>query len=243
MAEVNRWGGGDFGEDFRVALGRWICQLAGPMKLPARFLPLLPALALAACSGTGGDPVGTVVPSADPIAGGRIKTGDMGDDDYHKIASKYGEMNPTMTKDGQTVAGTGKEYEGFRRDNPEFKGRWDGKEFKAGDYRKKSWWGDRDYVKKVYGGNTDANALRKDSRFNGREAGETAVAARDSGKSYDTGAYETGRAREEGGGDAINKVSDAETDERRRVFTDPDIIPWKEQNGVTIEQTKNAMGR
>jgi hypothetical protein len=152
-------------------------------------------------------------------------------------------MNPKMTKDGQTVEGEGKEFAGFKRDNPEFKGRWEGKEYNAGEYRKKSWWGDRDYVKKVYGGNTDANSLRKDSRFNGSEAGEARVAARDSGKTYDTGAYETGRAREEGSGQAIDKTSDAETDERRRVFTDPDIIPWKEQNGATIEQTKNAMGR
>lgn len=211
------------------------------MRLPAWFLPLLPALGLVACSGTGSESGGTIVPSADPIAGGRIKTGDLGDDDYDMIASKYGDMNPTMTKDGK--AGAGKEFGGFKRDNPEFKGRWEGKEFAAGDYRKKSWWGDKDYVKKVYDGNTDANSLRKDSRFNGREAGEGSVAARDAGKVYDTGAYNTGRAREEGRGDAIDKVSDAETDERRRVFTDPDIIPWKEQNGVTIEQTKNALGR
>jgi hypothetical protein len=52
-----------------------------------------------------------------------------------------------------------------------------------------------------------------------------------------------GRAREDRAGQAISRISDAETDERRRVFTDPDIVPWKEQNGVTIEQTKSALGR
>ena len=223
-------------------MGRGICQFAGPMKLSACFLSLLPALGLVACSGTGGDDA-VVSASPDPVAGTKIKTGDWFDDDRDKIASKYGSMNPKMTKDGQMVAGEGKDFDGFKRDNPEFKGRWEGKEFAAGDYRNKSWWGDRDYVKKVYGGNTDANSLRKDSRFDGREAGEGSVAARDTGKTYDTGAYNTGRAREEGRGNAINKVSDAETDERRRVFTDPDIIPWKEQNGVTIEQAKSKMGR
>jgi hypothetical protein len=98
-------------------------------------------------------------------------------------------------------------------------------------------------VTKVYGGNTDANSLRKDSRFNGRTTDDRSVVARDAGKTYDTGAFNTGRAREDGAGEAISKVSDAETDERRRVYTDPDIIPWKEQNGVTIEQTKSALGR
>jgi hypothetical protein len=212
------------------------------MTLFARFLPLLPALGLVACSGTGGDAAAPAA-SPDPVAGTKIKTGDWFDDDRDKIASKYGSMNPKMTKDGQMVAGEGKNFDGFKRDNPEFKGRWEGKDYKAGDYRKKSWWGDKDYVTKVYGGNTDASALHKDSRFNGRAAGEGAMAARDSGKTYDTGAYETGRAREDGSGQAISKVSDAETDERRRVFTDPEIVPWKQQNGVTIEQTKNAMGR
>jgi hypothetical protein len=212
------------------------------MKRFFRLFPLLPALALVACSGTGGEPTSTIVPSADPVAGGRLKSGDMGDDDFHKIAAKYGEMNPSMIADAKDGKGGKKEYAGFQRDNPEFKGRWDKQEYE-GDFRKKSLWGDKDYVTKVYGGNTDANALRKDSRFNGRTAGEGAMAARDSGKTYDTGGYETGRAREDGAGQAISRTSDAESDERRRVFTDPDIIPWKEQNGVTIEQSKSAMGR
>ena len=185
------------------------------------------------------------MPSADPIAGGRIKTGDplTGDHDQGKIEEKYGSYSPFTTDSKGKPKGEKKEFQGFKRDNPEFKGRWEGKEFAAGEYRKKSWWGDKDYVTKAFGGNTDANSLRKDSRFNGREAGEGSVAARDAGKVYDTGAYNTGRAREEGRGQAIDKVSDAETDERRRLFTDPDIIPWKEQNGVTIEQTKDALGR
>jgi hypothetical protein len=212
------------------------------MKRLTHCISLLAAFGLAACSGTGGED-GVVSASPDPVAGTKIKSGDWFDDDRDKIVSKYGAMNPKMTKDGQMVAGEGKDFEGFKRDNPEFKGRWEGKDYRAGDYRKKSWWGDRDYVKKVYGGNTDANALRKDSRLNGREAGEGSIAARDAGKAYDTGAYNTGRAREDGASQAVDKISDAETDERRRVFTDPDIIPWKEQNGVTIEQAKSKMGR
>jgi hypothetical protein len=212
------------------------------MKLFTRLFPLLPAFALVACSGTGDSPTSTIVPSADPVAGGRIKTGDLGDDDFHKIADKYGDMHPDMVQDTKDGKGGRKEYAGFQRDNPEFKGRWDKQEY-AGDFRKKSLWGDKDYVTKVYGGNTDANSLRKDSRFNGRTTDDRSVVARDAGKTYDTGAFNTGRAREDGAGEAISKVSDAETDERRRVYTDPDIIPWKEQNGVTIEQTKSALGR
>lgn len=206
-----------------------------------RLSVCLSALWLAACAGTD-EAAAPSAASPDPVAGSKLKSGDWFDDDRDKITQKYGAMNPKMTKDGQVAEGPGQEFEGFKRDNPEFKGRWEGKEYKAGEYRKKSWWGDSDYVTKVYGGKTDANALKKDSRFGGRKAGEANVAARDDGKSYRTDAYATGRAREDGAA-GPEKRSDAETDERREVFTDPDVIPWQQQNGVTIEQTKNALGR
>lgn len=205
-----------------------------------RLFPLLPALCLAACSGTGGDTAGTGM-SADPVAVNRIKTGDLYDDDFKEIQKKYGDFNPKVGKDGELVEGQGKQFEGFDRENPEFKGRWNGKEYKGGDYKKRSAWGDKDYVTKVYGGNTDGNSIRKDSRFDNRSAGENTVAARDANKSYKTDAYATGAAREQGG-KGISKSSDAETDERRRVFTEPDIIPWRSQ-GMTVEDTKRMMGR
>ncbi len=211
------------------------------MKLPIRFLPLLPALCLAACSGTSDEPTSTIVPSADPVAGGRIKTGDGGDDDFHKMASKYGDMNPNMVQDPKAKNGGKKEFAGFQRDNPEFKGRWDKKEYKGGE-KKKSFWGDKDYVTKVYDGKTDANSLKKDSRFGNQKANEGSVAAHDSDKTYRTDAYATSRAREEGT-DGLPRFSDAETDERRRVFTSPDIIPWKQQNGISVDDTNRMMGR
>jgi hypothetical protein len=231
---------------FPIALPPGICQRAGLMKLPVRLLPLLPALGLAACSGTGDEAPATQAAvesmSPDPVESKRVKTGEWTDHDGDKIEAKFGSMNPHMTSDGKMVASSGKEFSEFNRDNAEFRGRWENKEYKAGEYRKKSWWGDRDYVKKVYGGNTDANSLKKDSRFNGKTAGEGAVAAHDSKKSYRTGEYSTGKAREESK-DGIRRVSDAETDERRRVFTSPDIIPWKTQNGMTVDDTKRMLGR
>lgn len=205
------------------------------MKLPVRFLPLLPALCLVACSGTGDGPSGTVVPSPDPVAAGRMKTGDGGDDDFHKMAAKYGDLNPNMATDPNAKNGGKKEFAGFQRDNPEFKGRWDKKEYKGGE-KKKSFWGDKDYVKKVYEGNTDASALKKDSRFGRQKSREGDLVARDAGKAYKTDGYATNRAREEGR-DGLPKYSDAETDQRRRVFTPPDT------RGMTVDDTNRMMGR
>jgi hypothetical protein len=211
----------------------------------SRLLHVLPALCLAACAGSGdGGSSSTQAASAqsvspDPVAANRIKSGDFGDDDFGKIADKYGSSSPFMEKDGKPM-GDYKKFTGFNRDNPEFKGKWDN-EYKAGDYKKKSWWGDKDYATKVYAGDTDANSLKKESRWGKKNAGDGDKLARESSETYGTKDYGTGRAREEGGDD-IRKVSDAETDERRRVFTRPDVIPWRQQ-GLTVEDTNRMMGR
>jgi len=211
----------------------------------SRLLPVLPALCLAACAGSGDDGSSSSQASSaqglgsEPVALNRIKTGDNGDDDYGKIADKFGSNSPFMEKNGKPM-GDYKQFAGFDRDNPEFKGKWD-KEYKASDYKKKSWWGDKDYATKVYAGNTDANSLKKESRWGKKDAGVGQKLARESSETYGTKDYGTGRAREEGG-DNIRKVSDAETDERRRVFTRPEIIPWKAQ-GLTVEDTNRMMGR
>ena len=39
------------------------------------------------------------------------------------------------------------------------------------------------------------------------------------------------------------KPSDAETDVRRRVFDAPDVIDWREQRPLTIQETRGILGR
>ena len=230
---------------------RQLANFPASMRIPARLLAITPALFLTACGalGGGGDSdlpaskMATESNSPDPVAEFRMKSGEPGDNDEGKILDRFSARNTSMNPDGSTT-GTDKgrkEFAGFKRDNPEFKGKWDNKEYKAGDFRKKSWWGDKDYATKVYAGNTDASSLKKDSRFGGKSANESAVAARESSENYGTKDYRTGRANEEGG-DRIGKVSDAETNIRRRVFTKPQVIPWQLQN-LTVEDTNRMMGR
>ena len=65
-----------------------------------------------------------------------------------------------------------------QRESTFFQGTVDKKEYKTGDYAKKSWWGgDNDYEKKSYAGNTDgsrfqtqANQSGQMSRSNGQKA-------------------------------------------------------------------------
>lgn len=122
-----------------------------------------------------------------------------------------------------------------------FKGEYTKKEYQTTDYSKKSWWGNKDYQVKEYSGPTDGSNFKKSSRLND-------MAARDSDKSagftqaYKTSDYSTQSAREQGR-QKIKKSSDAETDIRRRVFPAPEIIDWKEQRTLSIDQSKGILGR
>jgi hypothetical protein len=218
------------------------------MRSLSRHFLLLPVLWLAACSGTGGDAASASAPTAaaDPAAQPfRMKTGENGDDDMGRMQDKFGSASPFMTDSKGKPMGEYKSASEFDKVDTHFNRGYEGKEYQAGEFKKKSFWGSHDYAKKVYGGDTDANNLRTASRFDGNAAGENVKVASDAGKTYGTGAYATAAARE-AGKDRIAKNSDVETDKRRNVgnaFTDPDIIPWQQQNGVTIEETKSKMGR
>jgi hypothetical protein len=205
---------------------------------------------LVACSGTGGEsasasssaPTAAADPAAQPF---RMKTGDNGDDDFGKMQSKFGAASPYATDGKGKPLGQYKAASEFDKADTHFNRGYAGKEYQAGEFKKKSWWGNQDYAKKVYGGNTDANGLRKDSRYGSEAAGENVKVARDGGRAFDTHGYETGAARE-AGQNGIAKHDDVETAGRRNVgnaFTDPEIVPWQQQHGVTIEETKSKMGR
>lgn len=113
--------------------------------------------------------------------------------------------------------------------------------YQAGEYSKKSWWGNKDYGRKSYAGNTDGSRFQKSSRLQGQSAREAGGSA-DIPDAYQTGGYATSAAREAGNHD-IDKPSDAETDIRRRVFPQPAITDWREQRSLTLEQSKGILGR
>lgn len=215
------------------------------MRIATRHLPLLAvALCAVSCKSSDNAPAPKMASEsqvADPVLGKRVKSGEGFDNDFDRMLNKYSAMNTTVNQDGSSTGKTGKEFAGFKRDNPEFKGKWENKEYKAGDYHKKSWWGDKDYTKKVYAGDTDGSRFQKDSRFSGKSANEGTMAAREGAESYGTKDYKTGAAREQNHNE-IQKVSDAETDERRRVYAKPDIIPWQQQN-LTVEDTRRMLGK
>lgn len=113
--------------------------------------------------------------------------------------------------------------------------------YKTGDYSTKSWWGNKQYDRKAYAGNTDGSRFQKDSRFQGQGARETGSAARIPDP-YATNTYGTSAARE-AGLERLKKPSDAAIENQQEVFKQPEIIDWREQRSVTMEQSKGILGR
>lgn len=113
--------------------------------------------------------------------------------------------------------------------------------YKAGDYSKKSWWGNKEYGRQTYGGNTDGSRFQKSSALQGKGASEAGTSANIPG-SYQTNAYGTGAARE-AGGRQINKGSNTEIENRRGSYEQPEIIGWREQRTLSMDQSKGILGR
>lgn len=195
------------------------------MNFPRAFLCLGPLLFLAACS-TGGD--------TQSSPGGATTMS-------QRLNDKSGY---TQDSEGNWKA-TGGRRSSFEsnRESAYFKEGFQGqqKRYKTGDYAKKSWWGNKEYGRQAYQGKTDGSRFQKDSALAAKNARETGGSARLPGE-YRTEGYSTGVARETSG-KRLDKPSDAETDVRRRVFTPPSEIDWREQRSMTIGQSKSLLGR
>lgn len=126
-------------------------------------------------------------------------------------------------------------------ESPNFKKAYKKSEYKTGDYAKKSWWGNKEHNRKAYDGNTDGSRFDQSSRFADKTAGEASNSTELS-KGYDTDTYATSAARETKR-DGIRKVADAETENRQKVFDEPEIIDWREQRRMSIDQSKSILGR
>lgn len=195
------------------------------------------SLMVAALVSCGNDGQEASAPAAAPQQGFAMKSGELFDDDSDKMIGRYATTNPLMEKGGQKQAG-----EGENRANRLFEGEFAKREFAAKDYTKKSFWGSKEYAKQVYGGNTDGSRFQQGSDFGSKGAREGGRTSRASGERFATGTHATGAAREAGHA-GIRSVSDAETDSRRRTYIQPSITDYRNQRGLTIDDTRSMLGR
>ena len=107
-------------------------------------------------------------------------------------------------------------------------------DYKAGDYAKKSWWGNKEYDRQSYAGNTDGSQFKKSSGLADKGANEAGNQARIP-DNYRTGNYATGDSRESTTRSSWTSIplgNESETNggtptgERRSL---PTTAPWSSQ--------------
>lgn len=111
------------------------------------------------------------------------------------------------------------------------------KAYKAGDYAKKSWWGNKDYGSKSYAGNTDGSRFQTSSRLDGQGAPESGNQAKIPEK-YNTGDYATGAARE--ASNSVNRDSGTAAREQGRTN---DEYQWDGPRNISVDQSRSLLGR
>ncbi len=117
-----------------------------------------------------------------------------------------------------------------------------GRDYTKSSYRKKRWGGNTIFNRKKYGGNTDASRYKNEPWFARKQASASNQSATADGKSYGVNAFNTSNAREQDS-KRITYGSDAETDNRRRIFKQPEIKSWRDQTGMSISDTNQKLGR
>ena len=125
-------------------------------------------------------------------------------------------------------------------ESPYFKGQYAGKGYQTGSYDKKSWWGNKNYGTQAYANHADGSRFQKDSRYSRQGAPESATSAKLSG-AYQTGTYATGAARE-AGRQGVTKTTNDMTESRRHGYEPPEVIDWREQRNLSVDQSKSLLG-
>jgi hypothetical protein len=115
------------------------------------------------------------------------------------------------------------------------------KDYKTGDFAKKSWWGNKEYDRQSYSGNTDGSRFQTNSALQGETAPEAGDAAKIPGP-YKTDTYATNAARE-AGNKPIERTSNTIVESREKTFKQPEIIDWREQRNLSVDQSKGILGR
>ena len=117
-----------------------------------------------------------------------------------------------------------------------------GKDYTTSSYAKKRWAGGTTFNRKKYLGNTDANKYRMEPWFVQKQAAAEGKSSDVNGRAFSTNRYDKTTANEQGA-NRLSRPSDANTDVRRRVFPQPDIIHWKDQEGLNVGDTNRLLGR
>lgn len=131
------------------------------------------------------------------------------------------------------------QYEG-RGDSAQFRGDHSTREFDTKSLEKGSWWGSKEIDRPSYGAVSRADQQSQPSRFSGQQASldrKLRTPARIEGAAHPQGVANESAARR------LDKPTHAATDQRRKVFTEPEIIDYEQQRELSIRESKDFLGR
>jgi hypothetical protein len=160
-------------------------------------------------------------------------------DDSQALLERYASTNPAMQ--------AGRGGEGATENsqvNQHFDKAFSGRKYEGNlkDYRKRSFWGRKDYARQVYGGDTDGSEFLQRAREASRQASQSGARSREAGRGLAHQPYVTGSASE-AGRQGLELRSDAETETRRRVYPEPEIRNWQRRRALSVEDTRAMLGR
>ena len=153
---------------------------------------------------------------------------------------QHQESDITRGESGQLVGGKRSQFDGKR--SVAFGGGVGTASYAKPVYNAPGWSGDTSRKRKTYAGPTDGSRHHTSSRFSGSTAAASGSRSRYAGASAATGNYRTSRATETAQA-SVSKPRDAKTHYRRNVYPQPTIFTQDEYTRMTIEQTRNILGR
>lgn len=112
--------------------------------------------------------------------------------------------------------------------------------FSTNVFNKSSWMGGQEISRTMSGYNGSGNSIGKSNHYSNQQASHE---HRLQAPTRIDGNHLPGHQANESFGDQAAKPSDAETDARRRVFSQPDIIDYRQQREMNIRQSRSLLGR
>ncbi len=179
-------------------------------------------IGLASCGGSG-------APDPEPTAMGGLS--DRLNRSYGYQVDEKGNWVPKTDKRSQ--------YEG-RGGSGYFSGDVNKKSFSTNKLNKGSWMGGNEVKRPTHHLNGSSSSIGGSNHFDNQQASLD--------RSLRTpapikGNHLPGRRANEANGTRMDRPSDAETDARRRVFTEPDIVDYRQQRELSIRESKKLLGR
>lgn len=114
------------------------------------------------------------------------------------------------------------------------------KQFAASRYSKENWQGTKNFDAGRY--KSSRNRWDQEEWFMQKQAREAQTSARGQGQTFSTGDYRTAAAQEQRG-NRLARPSNAQADFRKRVGQKPLIIDNEDYEKLTLEESKNILGR